>query len=429
MGLDRPSTSNAAAKCAPPARAYQQSVDGRKLVTPARTAFLPRLRIDDLPERIIHGYYAPETATGAILPSVIRSKLPGYFRYLENHYRTFDTLLARLIAGCRVHLDENTHVDNWSDHPGHTVALFVPFDDYTSIPLNRFEDIRQTLLDDLRRVASGATEWIGAVRIELLDETDPECLRARQLSARAPVDPDALPFWKPGFVRAFISHRDSSKIEARDLSDELDGYGISCFVAHDTITPMSEWRSEILRALDTMEVMLVLLTDEFNESLWCHQEIGFAIGRGVPIIPLKTGRVDPPGFISHVQALRIQIAKPLSAARTVLPLVAANLQNEQRMVDMLVSAFVQSPSFTDAKIRFERLAVANRLSDANVQSIISGFATNSQLFGAVHLTSKYRRLLSFLERTTGKKFEQRGRQISEVTPAPLKAPDYDDVPF
>ena len=35
-------------------------------------------------------------------------------------------------------------------------------------------------------------------------------------------------------------------------------------VAHDTIAPMTEWRLEIMRGLETMEVMLVFLTDDFH---------------------------------------------------------------------------------------------------------------------------------------------------------------------
>ena len=50
--------------------------------------------------------------------------------------------------------------------------------------------------------------------------------------------------------------------------------------------------------------MLLLLTDDFADSAWTNQEIGFALCRDIPIIPVSVDGAVPPGFLSERQAAR-----------------------------------------------------------------------------------------------------------------------------
>ena len=52
-----------------------------------------------------------------------------------------------------------------------------------------------------------------------------------------------------------------------------------------------------------MDALIAILTPGFNESKWTDQEIGVAIGRKVPIVPIRIG-LDPYGFIGKYQALQ-----------------------------------------------------------------------------------------------------------------------------
>lgn len=51
-----------------------------------------------------------------------------------------------------------------------------------------------------------------------------------------------------------------------------------------------------------MDAFLSMHTLGFSQSIWTQQEIGYAVGRGIKIIPFKMGE-DPTGFISKWQAL------------------------------------------------------------------------------------------------------------------------------
>lgn len=99
----------------------------------------------------------------------------------------------------------------------------------------------------------------------------------------------AADFWKDGYLKLFVSHITSGKAQASNLRTFLGAWGISAFVAKDDIQPSREWRLEVEAALETMEVMVPVVESGFKESDWCAQEVGFALGRKIEIIPLCLG--------------------------------------------------------------------------------------------------------------------------------------------
>lgn len=109
-------------------------------------------------------------------------------------------------------------------------------------------------------------------------------------------------FWDNDNLKVFISHLSKDKIKASRLSDELNKYNISSFVAHEDIEPNEEWLKCIEQALMTMDVLIALVTEEFDKSKWTAQEIGFALGRNIPVISIKNG-MDPFGFFGQKQAI------------------------------------------------------------------------------------------------------------------------------
>ncbi|DAB15253.1 TPA: hypothetical protein CPT98_09695 [Candidatus Gastranaerophilales bacterium HUM_19] len=105
-------------------------------------------------------------------------------------------------------------------------------------------------------------------------------------------------------IKAFISHLSTTKDIAKRLRDELKNFNIDCFVAHEDIYPTVEWEEQINRALQTMDFFISLHCEGFSNSVWCQQEVGYALARGVKIIPLKfDGKENPTGFIGKYQGL------------------------------------------------------------------------------------------------------------------------------
>lgn len=217
--------------------------------------------------------------------------------------------------------------------------------------------------------------------------------------------------WRPGTVKLFISHLDTSKSEANELADALEPYGISSFVAHDTIQPMTQWMSEILKGLAAMDVMLAFVTKNFHKSPWVNQEVGYALGRGIPVLPLKLQQEDPPGFIGDRQALKGSLDAPAKSALDICHLVDAELGHSR-----WIGAFVASRDFSETIDRFNRMnEIVERLSDDEVKQLRDGFAANSQLYDCAYLDNPTNhRLRDFLERTTGKEYSFGGKRITEI---------------
>ena len=107
----------------------------------------------------------------------------------------------------------------------------------------------------------------------------------------------------------FLSHRASYRREVSAVKDALEGRGLSCFVAHEDIMPSMSWQSEILNALNTMDVFVGFVTDDFHQGGgWPDQEIGYAHKREVPRVFVKLGRADPAGMVATEQALTTEWA-------------------------------------------------------------------------------------------------------------------------
>lgn len=108
--------------------------------------------------------------------------------------------------------------------------------------------------------------------------------------------------WGNCVLRVFISHLSKDKKKAKALAKELKNYNASGFVAHIDIKPNDEWLQTIESALESMDVLLALVTEGFKESDWTVQEIGFALGKGVPVVAIRNG-MDPFGFFGKLQAI------------------------------------------------------------------------------------------------------------------------------
>jgi hypothetical protein len=341
-----------------------------------------------------------------------------------------DSAGERLIRECSYLVIEETGYDNLDGGmTGHDVVLFAPEEVLGQIPIKDLQQRARELDSALGSLIPRAErEFIHDVRLELADENDAEFQKATPYGGQPVVNPDTLPYWKPGEIRLFISHRDAHKAGANELATALSAYGISSFVAHDTIQPMAEWQHEILKALATMEIMLLYLTEDFAESAWCEQEVGYAFGRTIPVVSLKLGRCDPPGFAGARQGLRGDINHPAASVPALYKLIGEKLGVKERLQDGLVAAFAVSPDFDQARYRFDRMnRHVDHLTEGQLATIVQAYATNDQLYRAIYLNNKYNRLTGFLDRATGQRFVIEGGELRAV-----KRPAYEfdaEVPF
>jgi hypothetical protein len=195
-----------------------------------------------------------------------------------------------------------------------------------------------------RRLRQAGIDWGASGRLEL---------PGAEAEAVATLNVATGDLWHEGRIRIFISHTSAHRAEVGDLASALDRT-FSCFVAHDAIEPTAQWQMAIERALRTCDVLLAYVTADFNASRWTDQEVGWALGREIPIVAIRAG-ADPYGFFGSYQALRIQPdTTSADEARAVSRSIATAIFTLQRpqaqrlipqMAAAVVRAFCDSRSF------------------------------------------------------------------------------------
>jgi TIR domain len=155
--------------------------------------------------------------------------------------------------------------------------------------------------------------------------------------------------WEGDGVRLFMSHRAERQKEVGEVAKTLSFYGIDAFVAHKSIEPSLEWQDVIEAALRSCKAMAVFLHTGFHESDWCDQEVGFAMARGVPVLPLRFD-LNPYGFMGKLQAEPCTGLNSYSVALKIVEWVKRTSVLQEALSESLVLALENSKSF-DQTIR------------------------------------------------------------------------------
>lgn len=215
--------------------------------------------------------------------------------------------------------------------------------------------------------------------------------------------------WRPRFLRLFLGHLAEHKREVGALRDALAIYGVSAFVAHVDIEPTLEWQDQIELALRSMHAFVPLLTRKFDTSKWTGQEIGFAVARGVPIIPVRLG-MDPYGFIAKQQALSGTLTEPETLASDIADVLSNHRSTRTVMREALVAALEAASTANAAEVASAKLG---RFADYTSEQL-------TRLAAAVEKNAHVAKTAEVRERVE--------RIVGRFAPAATLA-DADDIPF
>ena len=261
--------------------------------------------------------------------------------------RKGDREVAALLRSAQWRVDAADESDGWNGGPqGHALHLFVPPDIYLGTDLDQLDDLEKAIKQRVNKAVRTRNEYISDVTLEMSEGPSRPGQRSSQ-----PRD-DFKDLWgRSDYFRLFISHKVDDKVLAADLKEACLRLAVSCFVAHEDIEPTAEWQSEIERALRSMDAILAVLTPAFHESMWTDQEVGVALGLGVPVVPAKYGR-DPYGLMGKYQAIPCTGRTAAQVAHTVaMTLLTRTVGPPQfRMKEALVSRFEGAEGFDHAEM-------------------------------------------------------------------------------
>ena len=214
--------------------------------------------------------------------------------------------------------------------------------------------------------------------------------------------------WGNGSIRIFISHVAMYKALAAEIRDGLTDFEIASFVAHEDIEPTTEWQTEIERALFSMDMLVALLTEGFSESKWTDQEVGIAIGRGVPIVSVALG-VDPYGFIGKYQAIRGVSRNRDQILDGILDILFKRDGIREEAVGAYIKKVADAYNYEHANSLARYLPMIDQLSPDQEQELVKAFNTNSQVYDAFGFNPD---IIDHLKRWTGKKYRIEGGRYS-----------------
>lgn len=310
---------------------------------------------------------------------ILPKKIEGCLAALSKIYAADrETILQEILVNAQVRIHEAWNVqDNWGDEAyGHALYLVIPESIYIGIV--RAKDKIQTRINkDINNLHNIKGEYVGAVFLEFEDIKDQDWRKKSGLlmSGKRFVLPEAEKrIWGDSGYRLFLSHKSEVKAEVAKLKEDLEFYGITCFVAHEDIKPTKEWQVEIENALDSMDALAAMLIADFHNSDWTDQEVGFALGRGVPIVPVKLGQ-DPCGFIGKSQALSCTWE---TAAKEITKI----LVKQEKMVDVYVQSVRHCPSFDSGNKLAEILPALDRITPKHEADLIDAFNINEEVSGS-----------------------------------------------
>jgi hypothetical protein len=198
-------------------------------------------------------------------------------------------------------------------------------------------------------------------------------------------------FWEKGLYRMFISHRSRYKEEVIKLQSALSCCGISAFVAHVDIRPSKAWLEQIELALKTCDGLLAYLTPDFHESEWTDQEVGFALARGIRIIPLDRGKL-PYGLMGKYQALKTGALKDIQVAVKTMKLVMSDPRSGPSFPDLLIQKLEESVHFSTSTMLMTALEALPVLEEKHFVRIDRVYESNAQFSGVRGMKTRLKRL-------------------------------------
>lgn len=198
-------------------------------------------------------------------------------------------------------------------------------------------------------------------------------------------------FWKPAELRVFLSHLAAHKKDMTSLQSALKRYGIASFVAHEDIEPSTKWQEQIESAIGTMDALVAYLTPGFKESHWTDQEVGAAIGRGIPVIPVRKG-LDPYGFIGSIQGVTAGNKPVYTLASEILECLHRHDSLKPKLLEAAVQAIENAGSFDAANKAIERLETYEGVNATHVDRIEAAKEANGQVSGAWSIDPSLKRI-------------------------------------
>jgi hypothetical protein len=105
--------------------------------------------------------------------------------------------------------------------------------------------------------------------------------------------------------QVFVSHAPADSDLVEDLFSTVRNLPISVHVALEAVEP-GRSRRNLEGRLANSDVLVAVLTADSEYDQWVNQEVGYAIAKGIPVLPLSAESISTKGFIEDHERVRLE---------------------------------------------------------------------------------------------------------------------------
>lgn len=198
--------------------------------------------------------------------------------------------------------------------------------------------------------------------------------------------------WGSQPVAVFLSHKwEDATYVGRVKKVLADHYGIDAFVAHDDIEPSRKWREVIKAALSSCHALVAVLHPDFHKSQWCDQEVGWALGRNIPVVTVRRDDVcrKRDGFLEEHQDINVSAKQGTGewfVADRIFDVVLRDPRTHAVGAKALAEAFVSSSSFDETRKLWTLIEAEGHWGSEQLRRFEYAVQTNRQVYQTVYGT-------------------------------------------
>jgi hypothetical protein len=134
-----------------------------------------------------------------------------------------------------------------------------------------------------------------------------------------------------------------------------------------------------------------LLTQDFRKSKWTDQEVGFALGKGVLVVPVSL-EIHPYGFIGKHQGLKGSLSEPDTLASDLVDVFLKQTTTGMIMREALVVALEKAGSYITANTVAGKIGKQVNWSPSQIKRMQKALADNSQVSDAFNAPGIIKRI-------------------------------------
>lgn len=106
-------------------------------------------------------------------------------------------------------------------------------------------------------------------------------------------------------AKVFVSYAKEDAAVAQRIALFLEEQSLSCWIAPRDVPAGVEYGAAILEGIEQSDVLLLVLSEQSNQSLFVHREVERAVSKAKPVLPVRIREIAPSGalefFISSAQ--------------------------------------------------------------------------------------------------------------------------------